>query len=85
MNVIEGNFGSKEKPASAEDLYAALAEGIVKLGINTEDLRTAVVLYVPGQMLDVLTPDGSPENAMLLLELGKAFILNEMIAPTEED
>jgi hypothetical protein len=84
MKVIEGNFGvSKEKPISAGEMFTALAEGVTSLEEDNVEVKAAVVVYVDGTSLQVLSNDTYPDSAYMLFNMAAQTIMLETLGVTE--
>jgi len=84
MKVIEGNFGvSKEKPISAVEMFTALAEGVSGLEKDNIEVKAAVVVYVDGTSLQVLSNDTYPDSAYMLFNMAAQTIMLETLGVTE--
>ena len=83
MNVVEGNFKGK-KPRSALEIFELLAKGLKDTDEDLSELETAVILQSRGELIDVLTGDGSPRTALMLIEIAKHFIVQTEIEAGED-
>lgn len=84
MKVIEGNFGvSKEKPISAAEMFTALADGVSALEEDNIEVKAAVVVFVDGNSLQVLSNDTYPDSAYMLFNMAAQTIMLETLGVTE--
>lgn len=83
MNVVEGNFGGK-KPKTALELFELLAKGLKDTDEDISQLETTVILYSRDDLIDVLTGDGSPRTALMLIEIAKHFIVQSELEAGED-
>ena len=84
MKVIEGNFGvSKEKPASASEMFTMLADGVSALEKDNIEVKAAVVVFVDGTSLQVLSNDTYPDSAYMLFNMAAQTIMLETLGVTE--
>ena len=84
MKVIEGNFGvSKEKPISAVEMFTTLADGVAGLEKDGVDVKAAVVVFVDGTHLQVLSNDTYPDSAYMLFNMAAQTIMLETLGVTE--
>lgn len=84
MKVIEGNFGvSKEKPVSAAEMFTVLADGVSALEEDNVEVKAAVVVFVDGTSLQVLSNDTYPDSAYMLFNMAAQTIMLETLGVTE--
>ena len=76
MNVIQGNFGGSE-PKTAIEMLELLHSGLKNSDNDLSELEIAVILSIPGELFDVLEPNGSAENAIMLIAQAQHFIVNK--------
>ena len=79
MKVVQGEFGKSKEAVKASDLFQSLADAVDEMEEEGIDVKTAVVLFSDGKVLQVVSNDGYPDSTYMILKMGATSVMLETL------
>jgi hypothetical protein len=79
MKVVQGEFGKTKEAIKASDLFQSLADATDEMEEGGIEVKTAVVLFSDGKVMQVVSNDGYPDSTYMILKMGAASIMLETL------
>ena len=79
MKVVKGEFGKTKEAVKASDLFQSLADVVDEMEEGGIDVKTAIVLFSDGKVMQVVSNDGYPDSTYMILKMGAASIMLETL------
>jgi len=79
MKVVQGEFGKTKEAIKASDLFQSLADATDEIEEGGIEVKTAVVLFSDGKVMQVVSNDGYPDSTYMILKMGAASIMLETL------
>ena len=79
MKVVKGEFGKTKEAVKASDLFQSLADVVDEMEEGGIDVKTAIVIFSDGKVMQVVSNDGYPDSTYMILKMGAASIMLETL------
>ena len=79
MQVVQGEFGKSKEAVKASDLFQSLADAVDEMEEEGIEVKTAVVLFSDGKVMQVVSNDGYPDSTYMILKMGATSIMLETL------
>ncbi len=79
MKAVQGEFGKTKEAIKASDLFQSLADATDEMEDGGIDIKTAIVIFSDSKVMQVISNDGYPDSAHMLLTMGAHSIMLETL------